>query len=82
MHPVDEVARPQHVRLAGARRAAAHVHGGDGAPFAQHDGAAGGGAPVRPVADAQAGDSGDGVEGQRFSTPADRPRGGAECDIR
>ena len=50
---LDERFRSQERRLAGAGRSAADVDAGDGALLAEDDGAAGGGAPVGPVADAK-----------------------------
>ena len=58
---VDEVAGAEEVGLAGAGGAAAHVGGGDGAVGAEDDCAAGGGLPVGPVTDLEAGDGGNGV---------------------
>ncbi len=58
---LDQRAGPQGVGLAGAGGAAAHVDAAHGPLLAEDDGAAGGGAPVRPVPDADAGHVGDGV---------------------
>ena len=49
MHLLHKVAGPKQVGLAGARRGAAHVHAGDGALRAEHDGAACGGLQVGGV---------------------------------
>jgi hypothetical protein len=57
----DEVGEGEDIGFAGAGRAAAGVDGGGMGVGAKDDGAAGGGATVAVVADADAGDIGDGV---------------------
>ena len=61
MHLLHKVAGPKQVGLAGARCRAAHVHSGDGALRAEHDGAACGGLQVGGVPHEQTGHVRDGV---------------------
>ena len=70
---LDEVAGPQQIGLARAGSGAAHVDATNRAVGADHDGAAGRPATVRPVADADAGDIGDRVV---------RPGSPASCALR
>ena len=59
VHLLHDVARPQQIGLVRAGRPAAHIDAGDARAIGEDDGAAGDGAPVDPVPDANAGHVGD-----------------------
>ena len=83
VHFLDGVLGAQQVGLAGAGRRASDVHAADGASVEADDSAAGGDSAVGPVADADAGDVGDGIEvGSHACTVARGGREGAEPSVR